>query len=140
MLLIALSARFASAAHTEPAPGAIDLTVSRIETGGAWGSGTRHGHYRAVVQTRCSVEHCRDRLFVQWMAEAPRPQLAATKFISEVGDLTHITEVRFLVGTGGTKLEVHHQADGTDEKWIRCVTLGAEGQYVQSEGACARGD
>jgi hypothetical protein len=137
---IVLYARFASAGHTEATLGPIDPTISFVETGGAWDSGTRRGYYRAVVQTRCSPEHCRDRLFVQWVMERPRLGVVATRFIREVGDLTHVTKVRLVLGSGGTKLEVHHEADGSDEKWVRCLLLSVEGRYTEHEGACARRD
>jgi hypothetical protein len=134
-LVLASLAWAASAADDEESPGAIDPTIAYVEMGGVWTGSKLHGLYRAVVQNRCSVEHCYDRLFVQWLAEGSGGRIAATKYIVEVGDLTHVTQVHF-VGNARTKLEVQHSRD--DERWTRCLTLGAEGRYTASEGACPR--
>jgi hypothetical protein len=130
----------ASAADTQPVLSPIDPTISFVETRGSWESSRLRGRYRAVVQTRCSTEHCRDRLFIQWLVDNPSERVAATTYVAEVGDLTHISRVRFMLGSTGTKIEINHEADGDDLKWTRCLVLGAEGRYIHREGACPRGN
>jgi hypothetical protein len=138
MTRIAIAAALlVSAARTEPSPGPIDSSISFVETGGLWENSAQRGHYRLVVQTRCSPEHCHDRLFVQWVMELPSERVAATKYVAEVGDLTNLDQVHFVLGGVATRIEVHHHVEGIDEKWTRCLVLAAPGKFTASEGACS---
>jgi hypothetical protein len=128
-----------TAAAEPPQLAAIDPRISFAVSGGAWESAGGRGRYRAVVETLCSAEHCRDRLFVQWLSEGSAAGVAFTRFISEVGDLTHITRVRFVYARRGTRLEVLHEQDADGLRWTRCLRLRADGKYVHQEGACRRG-
>jgi hypothetical protein len=131
-----------SATNTEPQLGPLDPEIRLVESGASWERGEAFGYYRALVQTRCSPEHCRDRLFIQWVSRPvwpkPRPsRVVDSRYVREVGDLTNVTRVRFILSTGGTKLEVeHHVGDDDELKWTRCLSLRAEGTYGQVEAPC----
>ncbi len=132
--LSALSLQPLLATNEEQMFATIDPTISLIRMGGLWQDQGRRGHYRAVIQTRCSAEHCYDRLFVQWLVDAPAA-VARTIYISEVGNQTHITDVLFVPGKNGTRMEVQHQAAG--ERWVRCLQLDSKGSYAHKDSPCS---
>jgi hypothetical protein len=116
----------------------IDPTVSRVESGGAWEDRSQRGHYRAVTYTRCSREHCYDTLAVEWIAtDSGGMKVVSTKMVSEVGDLTSITEVRFVISRRDTRLQIKHEAN-TEDRWTRCLTLGVPGTYLVKKGVCGK--
>jgi hypothetical protein len=137
-----------SSAEPESAVASVDPTISRVETGGRWEGVGRSGFYRALVQTRCSPEHCHDRLFLQWIAEAEPDRtgthpyagkVMATSPVREIGDLTNISDMHFVFGGTATRLEVSHSVERDPElRLVRCFTLGLDGRYTQREAPCAR--
>jgi len=140
-VLLATTAARSVASDDAPLDG-LDPTISQVQTGGFWHRGKTEGLYRTVVQKRCSPEHCYDRLFIQWLATLVdsdgRPtgesSVVATRPVREVGDLTHLTGLRFIFGKV-TRIEVHHEV-ADDLKWTRCLEPSADFTYVAVEKPC----
>lgn len=120
----------------------LDSEIRRVESGGTWQVGDRRGRYRAVVRTRCSSEHCYDDLFLEWVehlvdeeAHAFQSKVVSVKRVDEVGGLTNVSSLRFVLSPRATRLEVQHSFDG-DESWTFCLDLGAPGMFTVRPGTC----
>jgi hypothetical protein len=111
----------------------IDPTVSNIDSAGYWEAAGQRGGYRAVTYRNCA-DDCHYSLVIEWLSERP-VRVVARKPISEVGDLTVVTEVRFVLSKAGTKLQIRNEKDGVG-KWVRCLRLGQPGRYTSQDGEC----
>ena len=121
--------------------GALHPEVFRVESGGAWQDAGKSGYYRALILKKCSHEHCYDSLFIEWVASAGgEVTFVSGKQIDEVGDQTLVSKLTFLPSKSGTRLEVTHAGDSRNQRWIRCLRLGAPGAYQASLGRCRPAD
>ena len=141
VILVAFALTVAGYAQTEktnPAPfGSIDPTISFVEVGGYWEQGSSSGRYRVVVQTRCSPEHCYDRLYVQWLEiKGPETKVVSTHYIKETGDLMNFKKVQLVPAKAGTIVEVESEAAGGEIKSRSCLRLRTPGEYSHTEGPC----
>ena len=133
-------AGYAQTKKTNPRPfGSIDPDISFIEAGGYWEQGFRSGRYRVVVQTRCSPEHCYDRLYVQWLeTKGPETKVVSTHYIKETGDLINFKKVRLVPAKAGTSVEVESEVAGGEYKSHLCLRLRTPGEYSHTEGPCRK--
>jgi hypothetical protein len=143
VILFALGLAIAGYAQTEktkPAPfGKIDSTVSFVEVGGYWEQGSSSGRYRVAVQTRCSPEHCYDRLYVQWLEiKRSETKVISTQYIKETGDLMNFKRVQLVPVKAGTSVEVESEATGGEIKSRSCLRLRTPGEYSHTEGPCGK--
>jgi hypothetical protein len=115
----------------------IDPTVSNIDSSGFWEATGQRGFYRAVTYRNCP-DDCHYSMVIEWLSESPL-RVVARKPISEVGDLTVVTDVRFVLSKAGTKLQIRNEKDGVG-KWVQCLRLGPPGRYTAREGECDAGE
>lgn len=115
----------------------IDPRVSNINSSGFWEAAGGRGFYRAVTYRNCSPEHCYYSVVIEWLNERPL-RVVARKQISEVGDLTVVTDVRFVLSNAGTKLQIRNEKDGVG-KWVQCLSLGEPGLYTAQGRECEAG-
>jgi hypothetical protein len=115
----------------------IDPTISNVDSAGVWEAGGQAGHYRAVTYRNCSPEHCYYSVTVEWLSDEPL-RVVARKPVAEVGTMTVVTDVRFVLSNAGTRLQIRHEREGVG-RWVRCLRLGAPGEYVADEKACEAG-
>jgi hypothetical protein len=112
-------------AECEPAIASIDPSVSRIDTGGQWEHGGKKGVFRDVGWGELEKD------------SKARSTVIATRYIKEIGDLTNISDVRFVYASGTARIEVRHLVEGDPKlHWVRCFTLGPDGTYAHREGPC----
>ena len=118
----------------------IDPTISFVEVGGHWKRGSNSGRYRVVVQTRCSPEHCYDRLYIQWLEiKGLETKVVFTRYVKETGDLMNVRKVQLVPTKAGTSVEVESEAGGGEIKPQSCLRLRAPGEYSHTEGRCGHG-
>lgn len=136
--VLGLALAFGTVADVHPQERqAIDPTISNVDSGGFWEAGGQAGHYRAVTYRNCSPEHCYYSVAVEWLTDEPL-RVVARKEVPEVGALTVVTEVRFVLSKADTGLQIRYEREGIGN-WVRCLRLGAPGQYVADEKACEAG-
>jgi hypothetical protein len=123
-----------------------DPSISQVVTGGHWRDGKREGRYRAIVQARCSPEHCYDYLFVEWLVDVrptdegvgPTITVASTAAIKEVAGVNRVSAVSFVLSAQDALLEVEQISDDIDLKWHVCIGLGKPGKYTAGSKKCPR--
>jgi hypothetical protein len=136
LILLSLSLTAGIIAASQNPATSVDPAVWQVESAGAWADGGQIGHYRAVTYKRCSSEHCYDTLFVEWLANGEKTRVVATKQVDEVGDLTVVSEARFVPSQSGTRLQIRHEAVAGQLHSTRCLQLGPPGKYIARDGEC----